>query len=156
MLHPHIHTHTCIHTHTHTQVGRTKLVRDVLERLMEDDADMLRMCLSQQVKQQQQQMMQRRSSMDTSMVQGASGLFNTSSSTPTPPLAVPTMGGTTPPQQRGVNGWSASGVGASPTGRDPVPLSALGRHPSLLAVGLSRRHGVPVNSEGIGKCDYAA
>ncbi len=34
-------------------LGRVKLVRDVLERLMEDDADMLRMCLSRAQRQLQ-------------------------------------------------------------------------------------------------------
>ena len=76
---------------------------------MEDDADMLRMCLTEQLQQQQkQQQQQRRLSPEHSMVQGASGLFNACSATPTPPIALPTFGAE--PQWMPY-GWSASGKG---------------------------------------------
>ena len=94
---------------THCQLMSPSHAPYTMQRLMEDDADMLRMCLTEQLQQQQKQQLQRRLSPEHSMVQGASGLFNTSSVTPTPPIALPALGSLEP--QRGPYGWSASGNG---------------------------------------------
>ena len=89
----------------------------VLERLMEDDDDMLRMCLSHQ---QQQRRVQ---TPEAGMTQVSSGIFNPSASVPMPPRA-PVAGGAP-------YAWSASG--ASPPGKELPSFSGMARTPSLVA-----------------------
>lgn len=98
---------------------------------MEDDDDMLRMCLSRQ------QQQRRVHTPELSMTQVNSGVFMPSASIPMPSRA---------PAPGAPYDWSASGT--SPLGQEPPSLSGMARTPSMVAN--LRRH--LSTADGVGEC----